>query len=356
MQNMGLTNIIESINKEMQKTFSAECLCSLFEVKTSSDSSYVQEALETHILSPCLDIMNRGGKRLRPLLSILFTQMLSGDEEAAYKFSSIIEGIHTASLIHDDIEDASIKRRGKECAHIKWGVDVCINAASALYFFAMNLIEEQKPSYRLPLYRACTSSLSLLHLGQAMDIKQHSNYNLPFSYEMYEKMASLKTGTLFSLAMKAALIFSYTEGDKENERQQACNALNELGVAFQMFDDLVNISSGNKGKDRGDDVVEGKLSFPVVLYLEKAEQNKECILHLFERAKKEGITSSAVNECCILLEESGIVQEGVVIAKEKTSHAFATLQAVFGKKVQLDTLRHLFGNSVSKVLGASALC
>ena len=340
MQNKKLGSIIENINKEMQKAFSAKTLCSLLKTGQEATSSCIQDAISTHILSPCLDIINRGGKRIRPLLSLLFTKMLSGDEEASYKFAPVIEGIHTASLIHDDIEDASPKRRGGMSVHIKCGMDVALNAASALYFFSINLIEEQKANFQLPLYKECIHSLSLLHLGQAMDIKHHSNYNIPFNYSIYEKTAHLKTGTLFSLAMKASLIFSYKTEKSEN----ACKALNELGIAFQMLDDLTNISSGNKGKDRGDDVVEGKLSFPVALYFEKDEKNKARILPLFEMAKKEGIKSSAVNECCTLLEESGVVQEGFIIAKEKMRNAFATLQSIFGHSQYLDMARCLFEN------------
>lgn len=336
MQNTELTNTIENINREMQQAFSSKNMKAWLATDIASNS--VQLALETHILSPCLDIMNRGGKRLRPLLLLQLTKMLSGDEEAAYKFSPVIEGLHTASLIHDDIEDASLKRRGEVSAHIKYGMDVSLNAAAALYFFAIKLIEEQKTSFKLSLYQECIASLSLLHLGQAMDIKHHSNYSIPFNYEIYERISSLKTGTLFSLAIKVALIFS----QKQDENMIASKALNELGVAFQMFDDLANISSGNKGKDRGDDIVEGKMSFPIVLYLQKDEKNKAFILQFFEQAKKEGITSQAVATCCALLEESGVIKEGLSIAKEKRDKAFSTLESIFGTSSQLDMIKSIF--------------
>ncbi len=346
MQNRELISIIKNIEHSMQQAFSVDGMYSLLCTEMTAEAVCIREAVSTHILCPCLDIMRRGGKRLRPVLAVLLTQMLVGDEMAAYEFAPIIEGIHTASLIHDDIEDGSVKRRGETSCHVRWGVDVAINAASALYFFALHLIETQKASFKLPLYKACTNALSLLHLGQAMDIKYHSNYSISFDYETYKQVASLKTGKLFSLAMQAAYIFSY----KEDEGGRACHALEEMGVAFQMFDDLANVSSGNKGKDRGDDVVEGKWSFPVVLFVEKAEENKECILKFFEKAKKEGIESKAVSECCTLLEKSGVVQEGLIMAKDKMASAFATLEELFGSSLPLDMIRQLFEKNVENIL------
>ena len=351
MQNTELTSILENIDRELKKAFSAQYLSSLLSQDDTIYSESIQTALATHILTPCLDVMRRGGKRLRPVLTCLLTKMLKGDEKAAYKAAPIIEGIHTASLIHDDIEDSSFTRRGEQSVHIKYGVDVALNAASALYFFSINLIETQKDIFKLPLYKECANALSLLHLGQAMDIKHHSDYNIPFNSAIYEKIASLKTGTLFSLAMKASFIFSRGGFSyEEEEEKKACDALDELGVSFQMFDDLINISSGNKGKDRGDDIVEGKLSFPIVLYLEKDHKNKDCILQFFCKAKTEGITSKAVSECCSLLEASGALQEGLCIAKEKMSHSFSALQSIFASSPQLDMMRDLFEQNVKNIL------
>jgi len=344
-----IANILKKIDEQIYKAFDPDAFYSLLMGKDISQFSYLKDSLSTHILSPCLDILSRGGKRLRPLLLILFTQMLSGDEDAAYKASAIIEGIHNASLIHDDIEDGSLMRRGEASVHIKYGVDVAINAACALYFFSLKLIENQKEQFKLPLYQTCTHSLALLHKGQAMDIKQHNepvekDAFLTEKIAKYQHIARLKTGTLFSLAFEASLIFSC----KEDSLGTATQAVGELGVAFQMLDDIVNISCGNKGKDRGDDIVEGKWSFPIVLYLEQFPNNTAHILQLFDVAKKEGINSKAVNECCTLLEESGVLQEGMRIAKEKMNAAFVALQSFFGNKEQLDMMREIFECNTNK--------
>ena len=287
-----MDEIIKRIDAEIEKAINENCISSILELT----SPFSLEAIKTHIIAPSFDIILRGGKRLRPLLLIFLTELVEGDIEKAFRLSPIIEAIHTASLIHDDIEDASPKRRGEPSVHIKYGLDVALNGGSSLYFFALALIQREDRALQGPLYNLFINALSLLHIGQAMDIKHHSNYNLHFDIAMYEHLVSLKTGTLFSLASSIALLLS-SFLSKEEEKVLP-EIFNNVGIAFQMLDDLKNVAkSGVSGKVRGDDIVEGKLSFPIVLYLEKYPKNKSLIISFFERAKNEGITSKAVEEC-----------------------------------------------------------
>ena len=334
-----LKQIIDKIESEILHFLNENLFFELFSVKYL-DASF---SLKSHLLTPLLDITSRGGKRLRPVFLILLTRLFLGDEKAAYSYAPVIEAIHTASLVHDDIEDGSVKRRGESALHIKYGIDTALNAASYLYFFALSLIEKQDKDRKASLYKETTESLTLLHLGQAFDIRHHSNYDLPFTYKDYTTCVALKTGELFSLAAKAALIFS----GKACEKREEPALFSELGIAFQMFDDLQNISSGNKGKDRGDDIVEGKLSFPIVLYLEERISEKTKIISLFKRAKEEGILSSAVNECCKLLEKNGILEKGLEIAKKKADTVFDKLYSLHKNSFELDVIKELFFKSTA---------
>ena len=329
-------SIIERINEELEKAINDRSISSFMQL----DPSLSFDSIKTHLVKPCNDMIRRGGKRIRPLLLILCTKLLEGNEEEAYRFAPIIEFIHTASLIHDDIEDSSPKRRGESSTYIKYGVDVALNAGSALYFFALNLIQRHESKVQLPLYRFCINALSLLHIGQAMDINHHSNYNLHFDRSMYEHLVSLKTGTLFSLSAQVALTFS----NKKNPLLP--KIFNDMGVAFQMLDDLKNITkSGIKGKIMGDDIVEGKLSFPIVLYLEKYPDDKEKIIEFFAEAKRDGISSKAVEECCLLLRDSGVVEEGFEIAKNKLDFAFTQLRENSSDCHYIDIISSVFGRN-----------
>ena len=313
--------IIKQLDEAIEKAINEVSISSLLDL----DSSLSFDSIKTHIIEPCNDMILRGGKRLRPLLVVLCTKMLEGDEDEALLFAPIIEAIHTASLIHDDIEDSSPKRRGKPSTYIKYGLDVALNAGSSLYFFALSLINRHKKEIHLPLYNLCVNALSLLHIGQAMDIKHHSNYHLHFDRAMYEHLVSLKTAVLFSLSANVALVFS------NREVPLLAKVFNEAGVAFQMLDDLKNVAeTGIKGKAIGDDIVEGKLSFPIVLYLEEHPENKEKLIQLFAKAKKEGIASDAVKECCLLLRDSKVIEKGFNIAKNKLNSAISQLKELGG--------------------------
>lgn len=340
MNECDLKKIIKRIEHEITINFNEKYFYDHFlpEYSPSPISS-----LGSHLFTPILDITSRGGKRLRPVLLILITKLFSGDEDAAYRFAPVIEAIHTASLVHDDIEDGSVKRRGEDALHIKYGIDTALNAGSWLYFFALSLIEKQNKDIRESLYAVTVQALTLLHLGQAFDIKHHSNYELIFNYDMYTTCVSLKTGSLFSLVAKTALILAGKELDDREEP----NLFSKLGVAFQMLDDLKNVCQGNKGKHRGDDIVEGKLSFPIVLYLEERSEKKKEIISLFNRAKKEGISSSAVNECCSLLESSGILEKGLEIAQKKIDTVFDKLYTLHKNSSTLDIIKELFFKNTS---------
>ncbi|MGP1438417.1 MAG: polyprenyl synthetase family protein [Treponema sp.] len=328
-----MNDIIKRINEEIAKAINEESVNSYLGLSF--------DAVKTHFIEPCNDMISRGGKRIRPLLVVLCTKLFCGNEEEAYKFSPIIEAIHTASLIHDDIEDASSKRRGKPSVHITYGLDVALNAGSALYFFALSLIERQEVSKQKDLYQLCLNALTRLHIGQAMDIKYHSNYNLEFDDAMYEHLVSLKTGTLFSFAVDVARLFSNKDAIKNFKSFEAV-AFNDLGISFQMLDDIKNIASGVKGKEKGDDIVEGKLSFPIVLYLKENPKDKEKIIKLFGQAKKEGISSKAVEECCLLLENSGVVEKGLTIAKDKLDHSLNRLTKVYGTSPYMNVIASIF--------------
>ena len=110
-----------------------------------------------------------------------------------------------------------------------------------------------------------------------------------------------------------------------------------------MFDDLKNVAkTGIKGKEQGDDIVEGKLSFPIVLYLEEHPDDKEKIISYFSKAKKEGIFSKAIQDCCLLLESSGVIEKGFNIAKNKLDACFNQLKNIHGTSPYFDMVKDIF--------------
>ena len=154
------------------------------------------------LTSPCRDLVGRGGKRWRPLLAHLICESLGG-ADAALPLVPLLELSHTASLIHDDIEDNSALRRGKPAAHILYGADTAINSGSFLYFFSASVIDswDAPPDAKAQVYMAWLVNMRRLHLGQAMDISWHNSRHYPCLSE-YFTMCRLKTGVLSRFAVE----------------------------------------------------------------------------------------------------------------------------------------------------------
>jgi octaprenyl-diphosphate synthase len=290
------------------------------------------------LVEPCRDLLLRGGKRWRPLLLVL-----AGNQSAsAYKLTPLVEFAHTASLIHDDIEDSSDMRRGASAAHIVWGIDTALNAASWLYFQAASCIRNAELSVTLEnrLYALYMEDIKNLHLGQAMDISWHKNNTVLPSTGEYMTMIRLKTGTLASLAVKTGL---YTGGADEPTIERAGKIAADIGAAFQILDDVTNLTTGNPGKKRGDDIVEGKKSYPVLLHIEQNKSDFPLIAAYFEQAKREGADSSVVESCISLLNKSGVIAQAAAFARALVRTACDDFRNLFpGREVFTEPIVRLF--------------
>jgi len=265
----------------------------------------VSDKILSTLTAPCRDLMLLGGKRWRPLFQVLCSELVS-NAEPSYRLVPLVEFVHTASLIHDDIEDSSDTRRGAPAAYITYGIDSAINSGSWLYFAAAECIQKSDFSSEEKniLYGIFLTELRRLHAGQAMDIYWHKNKQVIPTEEEYLAMTSLKTGTLASLAAKTGIICGH---GAESDIVFMGSSSASIGVGFQILDDVINLTVGNKGKKRGDDIVEGKKSLPLILHLKSKPDDLPKIMSCFERAEKEGINSSAVEECIEILSSSDAI-------------------------------------------------
>jgi octaprenyl-diphosphate synthase len=168
--------------------------------------------------------------------------------------------------------------------------------------------------------------LRQLHLGQSMDIAWHKDDQALPSLEDYLVMTRLKTGTLASLAVKTGLIAG---GAEEDTARKAGVLAAQAGAAFQILDDVTNLTTGNPGKKRGDDIVEGKKSLPVLLHAARCPGDFPRIGACFAQARLEGPESPAVEACIALLEESGAIADAARIAKETVGAACKDFKALF---------------------------
>ena len=311
------------------------------------------------LLEPTRSLVDLGGKRWRPLLLVLCAEAMSirngtnaeSTAERAFHLAPLVEFIHTASLIHDDIEDNSDTRRGKPAAYISYGLDTALNAASWLYFQASTCIENLDSSSELKekLHSLYTLEVRRLHLGQAMDIKWHRDKDSCPTQDEYLAMVQCKTGTLSSLAARIGTMLA---GADQKTVDKAGAAAAKIGAGFQIIDDVINLETGNPGKKRGDDIVEGKKSLPVLIFINECGKTSERTGELVDcltRASSEGISSPAVEKAIGLLMESGAVKKAAERGKKFISEGCSDFESIYGQEnPSAIRIRELFASMVPK--------
>jgi octaprenyl-diphosphate synthase len=281
-----------------------------------------EECLES-LAAPDRDLLSRGGKRWRPLLMTLICESLGGGE-AALPLVPLVEFCHNASLIHDDIEDSSDQRRGKPAVHLLYGLDTAINSGSFFYFLPLACIDSwDAPAERKArIFSVWGEYMRRLHLGQAMDIHWHRDFGSLPGLEAYYTMCGLKTGCLARLAAALGVASAFPGGKAvgavpDNAAYEKAAAIlgeaaEKLGIGFQILDDVKNLSAGLPGKKRGDDVVEGKKSLPVLLYLHSGERDlaarKALVARCFTGARAGGVVAPEVEELITELEAAGALE------------------------------------------------
>lgn len=294
------------------------------------------ETLSPELMSPLTmpgyDLVQRGGKRWRPLLMTLVCETMGGGERSL-PLTPLVEFPHNASLIHDDIEDNSDERRGQPATHIRYGVDTAINSGAFLYFLPLACVTdwdatlEQKDT----VYRLWGESMRRLHLGQSIDITWHRDPGYVPSLEHYDLMCRLKTGSLAWLAVALGLVAALVSSEKRAPLiKKWGQAAEKLGMGFQILDDVKNLTTGNPGKKRGDDVVEGKKSLPVLLYLHERPEQSEWFSNCFVEARKAGIDAPLVNELIDKLTVSGVLDKAEARGRtliNEAREAFSDIQS-----------------------------
>ncbi len=298
------------------------------------------------LITPCRNLVALGGKRWRPTLLVLASGLNNKDgnpSELSYELTPVVELVHTASLIHDDIEDSADTRRGMPSSHITYGIDTALNSGSWLYFAAFSAIENCATSETLQniLFKNLALELRRLHLGQSMDIEWHKDNTALPSAQEYLAMTRLKTGTLASLAAKTGLFSAEGTQEEADKLGEYCA---DIGVAFQIYDDVINLTTGNKGKKRGDDIVEGKKSLPVLIHLSQNKDDFEILMKCFKRAASEGINSSAVEKAISIISKDGAIEKAKETADRLQKQALKKIAETWKESPAVKNIASLFEN------------
>jgi len=239
------------------------------------------------------------GKRIRPMIVLLATASAGADWKPSLPAAAAVELVHNFSLVHDDVQDNSDKRRGRETVWKKWGVPMAINVGDAMFVMSnqamMDLIKTHPASTVVRAAAILHDTCLDLTRGQFLDMSYEERNDL--SLEDYWPMVGGKTSALLSACTHiGALLGNAGEEEQEAYRQFGYH----LGLAFQVQDDILGIwgDEAVTGKSAASDLVEGKNSLPVLYALGK--QGK-----FSERWKQGPITASEVKEVASQLEDEG---------------------------------------------------
>lgn len=220
-----------------------------------------------------------GGKRVRPILLILAAQLCGTKSgHVHYNLAAAVELIHSATLLHDDVVDVSEVRRGKKTANALWDNKASILVGDYLFSIAFQLMVRAQDFRVLDLLAKASS---IMADGEVMQLQNSSDVKL--SKEKYLEIIFGKTAVLFSAACECGALINKRH---DAEITALGNFGKNLGIIFQIADDILDYSSHKKilGKDIGNDFFEGKVTLPIILTYENADESeKKLILELFEK-------------------------------------------------------------------------
>ncbi|WP_418500235.1 polyprenyl synthetase family protein [Flagellimonas sp.] len=277
-----------------------------------------------NLYAPIQYILGLGGKRLRPILTLMTAEIFGGKAEDAMDAALAVEMFHNFSLVHDDIMDDAPLRRGKVTVHEKWDLNTGILSGDAMLILSYQFFE----SYPAEMYKELTSLFS----KTAIEVCEGQQYDVDFetrddvTIPEYLKMIEYKTSVLVAAAMKmGALVAKAPQKDADAIYEFGRN----LGIAFQLQDDYLDAFGDPEsfGKQAGGDIRENKKTFLYLKALEKAnKQDKESLLHLYS-IKPEDSTAK-VEAVKSIFEESDAVGETKEAISAFTQKAFDELEKI----------------------------
>lgn len=246
---------------------------------TAADRSAVDRLIRARLRSDVVlvnqvgeHIISAGGKRLRPLVHLLAARASGYRGTAHVQLAAVIEFIHTATLLHDDVVDGSQRRRGRAAAHRVWGNSASVLVGDFLYSRSFQMMVELEAMQIMSILADATNTIAA---GEVLQLMHLGNPDLDEA--AYVKVIGDKTACLFSAAARLGAVLA--DAGPERERQLAIFG-HQLGQAFQITDDLLDYTSdeATMGKNLGDDLAEGKVTLPLILALNRADTDDRAFL------------------------------------------------------------------------------
>jgi geranylgeranyl diphosphate synthase, type II len=263
---------------------------------------YITEHKPQTLYSPAKYVLVAGGKRIRPVITLLACEAVGGEASNALHAGAGIEILHNFTLVHDDIMDHAETRRGRLTVHKKWDENVAILSGDALLAFAYRALLRTKSTRIQEISKIFTEGVVTICEGQTLDKEFETRHRVHVNE--YLMMIEKKTGKLVSIAAQVgALIGNAAVSDLEALRRYG----EYVGRAFQIQDDLLDIVADEKefGKTIGGDLVEGKKTFLLLEALRRAKgEQKKMLQRIFTNG---GVPRKQVPAFRLIYEETGAI-------------------------------------------------
>lgn len=324
-----MKNIAKEISKKLNPIASLQELL-------KNDVAATDKIIEANIINK-IEIIPKlasytlagGGKRLRPLLTLACAKLCNYQGTSHIDLAAAVEFIHTATLLHDDVVDGSSLRRGREVANIVWSNKSSILVGDFLFAKAFQLM---KTSNSTKIYETLSNASVIIASGEVMQLSTPTK--LDKGLDNYFAIIKAKTAELFSASCKVGAILANCSDD----RILALNNFGlNLGIAFQIIDDTLDYQSDNKqfGKAVGNDLLEKKVTLPVIIAYDKADANDKALL---ERCfEGDADNSLYLNDINAIFRKYQAVDDSILLAKDYLNKASDSL-AIFPESKIRDLL------------------
>ncbi|MBM6439950.1 polyprenyl synthetase family protein [Lacticaseibacillus rhamnosus] len=283
----------------------------------------------TPVAKAIMEMINGGGKLLRPAYCLLFSRFQDTDREKMIALAAAIETLHTATLIHDDIIDKSPTRRNQVTIQKQFGPDTAVYAGDYLFVVCFKLLAHYASSLRS--IQQDSGSMEKILKGELDQMA--TRYQTQITINDYLKQVSGKTGQLFALS---CFIGAYESGGTTNFAKTAEKIGMNIGIAFQLLDDILDYTSDGEtlGKPVYEDVRSGVYSAPLILAMQR---DRQAFLPLL--AKKEHISDTEMIQLRDLVIKYEGVKQAYTMAQQRTDLATAGLQKLPAGAARDDLIR-----------------
>ncbi|EKD69914.1 MAG: hypothetical protein ACD_46C00700G0001 [uncultured bacterium] len=297
---------------------SLESIRSLVNEDLEATDRFIITQLESNIplVKQILEyVLSCGGKRIRPMILLLSAHALANKSKKHVDLAAVIELIHTATLLHDDVVDSSMLRRGHQTAHTIWGNEASVLVGDFLYSRAFQIVVGLKHDKILDIFSQSTHYIAEGEILQLVNCKNPDTTET-FYYEIIQR----KTAKLFeNAAQLGAILSTENEHDVQAMRDYGMN----LGLAYQLIDDALDYSQSadETGKNIGQDIADGKTTLPLIHAMRKS---KGADLTLLREAIQQG-SNKKLDDILGIIESTDAIKYTADAAKQ---HALKAKQAL----------------------------